>query len=78
MSDPLLSTSTAVAITPSDSVDLPNGPTGLGVYVGVAGDVTAIVGGNTVTYKAAVGRLNIRASRILATGTTATNLIAEY
>jgi hypothetical protein len=66
------------AVTPSDSVDLPE--TTRALYVGGAGNVrlTARDGG-TVTYTgvAAGQRLPIRAVRVLATGTTATNIIGE-
>lgn len=65
------------AITPSDTTVL----SGLrGVYVGGAGDVTVISGdgGTTVTFKAVpVGTiLPISPSKVKATGTTATLLVA--
>jgi hypothetical protein len=65
------------AVTPSDSTVL----TGVrGIYVGGTGDLT-VVGGDgatTVTFKAVpVGTvLNISPSKVKATGTTATLLVA--
>jgi hypothetical protein len=66
-----------VAITPSDTVDIPGGQI-RGFYVGVAGNV-AVVGpdGSVVTYPSlAVGVAHpIQAVRINATNTTATGII---
>jgi hypothetical protein len=67
------------AVTPSDSVDLTQVTRAL--YVGGAGDVTLITaGGDTALFKAVpVGTtLNVRAARVTATGTTATNLLALW
>jgi hypothetical protein len=65
----------AEAITPSDAAFL--SPTT--VYVGVTGDVTVEpwVGDNTVTFVAvpAGTAVPVRAKRVLATGTTATDLV---
>jgi hypothetical protein len=74
----------AVAVTPSDTVDIAFSPAlqaGLtirGLYIGVTGDVSVITsGGDTVLFKAApVGLLQVRAARVRATGTTATNILA--
>lgn len=68
----------AAAITPSDTVDLPS--QAKAIYVGGAGDVLATIGGTDVTFKAVpVGTvLHITATRVKATGTTATNLVALY
>jgi hypothetical protein len=70
--------SRAVAVAPSNTVDLVNATRG--VYIGVAGDLTAdLVGGSTnVLFKAlAVGIVHpLRVSRIYATGTTATSILA--
>lgn len=69
----------AFDVTPSNTVDLPI--TTRGFYVGVGGNVKVdTAGGETVTF---VGCLSgsyhpIRAKRIYATGTTATNLIGLY
>lgn len=69
--------SKAVAVAPSDSTNLNYECRSL--YVGVSGDVTAVVGGTAVLFKAApVGVLPIRCTRVNATGTTATNIVALY
>jgi len=73
----------ALAITPSDGADL----TWItrAIYVGVSGDVKVDMGdkdtvsgqGVGIVFKAVpVGLLHIRARRVYATGTTATNLVA--
>lgn len=73
----------AFAVIPSDSADLANGAT-RSLYVGGAGDVTVVMGEDTtatpVTFKAVpVGTLlPIQVSRVRATLTTATNLVALY
>lgn len=70
----------AVAVTPSDSVDL--GFVTRGLYVGVAGDVTVnmVTSGATILFKAvpAGTLLPISVSRVLATGTTATSMTAVW
>lgn len=66
------------AITTSDTVDLSF--VTRSIWVGVTGDIAIIPYGNTtaVTYKAVpAGRWNVRATRVMATNTTATNLVAE-
>ena len=65
------------AVTPSDSTVLT--PT-RALYVGVTGDVTALMmNGETITFKAAaVGILPIQVTKVLATGTTAANIIALW
>ncbi len=67
--------SKAVAATPSDSADLPF--VTRAVYVGGSGDVAVqLRDGTSVTFTAVpVGLLKIRAHRVLATGTDATNLV---
>jgi hypothetical protein len=66
-----------VAIVPDDANDLPTSTRG--IYVGTTGDVVAILVGDTLatTYTAVPGGsvLPIRAKRVKATGTTATNLV---
>lgn len=77
--DLLSPASNAAAVTTSDSTDLPTSSKRL--WVGGAGNVKVnTVGGSTVTYTAvpAGAYLNVRASRVFATGTTATNIVAEY
>ena len=69
----------AAAVTPSNTVDLPTASKRL--WVGAIGDVTLItVGGDTVTYTAvpAGTYLNVRAARVKSTGTSASNIVAEY
>jgi hypothetical protein len=70
------SASRAAAVTPSDSVDIAFLPRAL--YIGTTGDVTADVGGTTVLFKNVPSGyiLFIKASRVRATGTTATNIVA--
>ena len=67
----------AAPVTPSDSAALAEPANRL--YVGGAGDVTLkTIAGNTVTFKAVpVGTtLDVGAIAVLATGTTATNIVA--
>jgi hypothetical protein len=68
----------AFVVAPNDGVDLSNVTRGL--YVGVSGDVSATMfGGETVLFKAVpVGVLPVRLSRIMATGTGATNMVGLY
>jgi len=68
----------AFAITPNDSADLSY--TTRAIYVGGSGNVKAtLVGGDTVTFSSVpVGVLWIRATKVFATGTTATNLLGLY
>lgn len=76
----ILTAQKAVAVTPSDSVDLAAGPT-KGLYVGGAGNVAVqMQDGSSVTFTAlAVGVFhNISVKRVLATGTTAASIIALY
>lgn len=68
----------AAAVTPSDSTVL---PTTNGIYVGGAGNVAVtMVGGQVVTFTAPlVGSvLPVRATKVMATNTTATLLIALW
>lgn len=80
MGDDLLSPARhAAAVTPSDTADLSTSSKRL--WVGSAGNVkVTTVGGDTVTYTAvpAGAYLNVRAARVFATLTTATNIVAEY
>lgn len=68
----------AIAITPSDTT---KHQASKGVYVGVAGDlVTVMAGGNQVTRVGVVSGVVHPWSviSIMATGTTATDIILEY
>jgi hypothetical protein len=67
----------AVAVTPSDTVGITECSA---LYIGTTGDVTIITpGGQTVTLKTVpVGMLEVKASYVKATGTTATNIVAFY
>lgn len=65
------------AITPSDTVNFSRETHG-GIYVGGTGDVVAVLyDGSTVTFTAVPAGtiLPVRAIRVNATGTTATNLV---
>lgn len=67
----------AVEVTPSDATDL--SPTARALYVGGAGTLEVIMqSGDTVTFTNAEGVLPIRVKRVLATGTTATGIVALY
>lgn len=70
----------AVAITPSDTAgDV--FPFPRGIYVGVAGDVTMIMKGKagSVLFKnMTTGEHALRPVQIMATGTTATDILALY
>lgn len=71
--------SNAVAVTPSDSVNLTNPSRSL--YIGGAGNVTVVtVGGQTITFPSvpAGSLLPIQVSRVNATLTTATNIISLW
>ena len=71
--------SMAADVTPSDSAPLPIASKRL--WVGGAGNVSLVTtGGVSVTYAGvpAGTYLNVRAAQVNATGTTATNIIAEY
>jgi hypothetical protein len=66
----------AVAVTPSDTVDLATVAKAL--YIGGAGDVKVLVGGEEVVFKAVpVGTvLPVAAQRVFATGTGASFIVA--
>lgn len=68
----------AAAVTLSDTVDLDRVCRAL--HVGVAGDLVVIMADDTVavTIKANKGLLPIMVSRVLATGTNATDILALY
>ncbi|MEK9213141.1 spike base protein, RCAP_Rcc01079 family [Sphingomonas sp. 2378] len=73
----------AVAIVPADAADLADIPKG--IYVGTGGDITMIgagapSGATGVTWKnvPAGALIPFRPRRILATGTTAANMLGLY
>lgn len=69
----------AAAVTPSDSTDLTRPAHAL--YIGVTGDVTAILINDTasVTFTAVpVGIFDIQVDRVLSTGTTASGIRALF
>lgn len=77
--DLLAPASNAAAVTTSDTADLTYASKRL--WVGGPGAVKVnTVGGATVVYAAvpAGTYLKVRATRVYATGTTATNIVAEY
>jgi hypothetical protein len=68
----------AVAVTPSDSVDLPEFTTAL--YVGGSGDLrVTMMDGEIVTFTAApAGWHPIRVRRVWSSGTTAASIVAVW
>lgn len=71
--------SQAAAVTPSDTVPLPFASKRL--FVGGAGNVALVTtGGAMVTYTGVPAGfyLQVRAATVKATGTTATDIVAEY
>ena len=69
----------AAAVTPADGADL--GTVARSLYVGGGGDVKVdMAGSGTVTFVAvpAGSILPVRAKRVYATGTTATNIVALW
>lgn len=71
--------SNAAAVTTSDTTDLDN--TTRYLYVGGAGNLSLIFkGGQTVTLNSvpAGTMLHVRVTRVRATGTTATNIVALW
>jgi len=67
----------AAVVTPNDSVDLPLKARAL--FVGGAGNIAVVTrGGSSVTFTgvAAGSILPVAVNRVLATGTTATNIMA--
>lgn len=69
----------AAAVTPNDGTDLPNGVC-RSLYVGGTGNIVLITAqGDTVTFNAVpVGFFPVRCSRVKATLTTATAIVALY
>jgi hypothetical protein len=77
--DSLASASDAVVVTPSNTVNFTRGPC-RSLYVGSGGNIAVVIGGETITFaNAAAGSvLPIKVSRVDATGTTASSLLALY
>jgi hypothetical protein len=71
-------TTKAAAVTPNDTNDLTY--TSKRLHIGTGGTVKIdTAGGDTVTYTAATGTyLNVRAKRVYSTGTSTSNIVAEY
>lgn len=72
--------SNAAAVTPSDTVNFTFGNAS-GLYVGGAGNVVVVTLGNQViTFVGVVAgtTLYVKAKRVNATNTTATNIVALY
>ena len=69
----------AVAVTKSDTTSFLQGQC-RSLYIGGAGDVSAVVGGATVVFKAAPAGsvLPVECTRVNATATTATDIVALY
>lgn len=69
----------AAAVTPSDSVDIPQGRC-RALYVGVTGNVSVVMNGATVVFVAvpAGSILPVVASRVNLTGTTAASIVALF
>lgn len=68
----------AAAVTPNDSTNLTE--TTVSLYIGTAGTLkVSFEDGSTATYAAiAAGRHPLRVNRVWSTGTSATNIVAEY
>lgn len=65
-------------ITPSDTVNITDGETNY-IYVGVTGNVTCVCNGVVVLFSnLAVGYHPIKTTRVNATGTTATTMLAAH
>lgn len=69
------------AVTPSDSTNIPDGPC-TSLYIGTGGDVTLIASADStsVAYMNVPSgyTLLVQAKKVLATGTTATDIVAQY
>lgn len=78
MAGPIASFKSIVAITPSDSVDLPGGYC-QALMVGVAGAAKVTdANGNTVTIPLLAGITFVAVRRVWATGTTAINMFSLH
>jgi hypothetical protein len=78
----------AAAVTPSNTTDIPSvsaqdgkGNNGCVLYIGGSGNLAVItVGGDTVTFNSVIAGtfIPVQVLRVLATGTTATNILALW
>jgi len=69
--------SNAAPVTPSDTADLPFVSRAL--YIGTPGDVHVLTNeGQDVLYKGLTGTKVLRVARVFASGTTASDIIAEW
>lgn len=70
---------TLIAVTPSDTADLAVGAT-RAIHVGTAGTLAVVdMNGNAAVLRSLDGQYHpVRVRRILATGTTATDIVALY
>ena len=76
--DSTATAASAIAVTPSDTVVFADGEC-RALYVGVAGNITGLVNGAAVLFTAVpVGVLPVRFTRINATATAATSMLALY
>ncbi len=66
----------AFLIIPDDASDLAEKPRS--IYVGGTGDIVIRMNGVDVTFESVSGILPVRPERVLATGTTATNIVGLY
>lgn len=68
-----------LAVTPSDSADLSNGPA-RALYVGTSGDIAVIMADGTsgTIRSAAAGYHPLQVRRVKTTGTTESNILALY
>ena len=76
---PMASAANAVAVTPSDTVNLTNAT--IALYVGTTGNLSVVMNGSgsTVVFDTVpVGWYWLSVSRVNATGTTATNIVALW
>lgn len=69
----------ALSVVPSDTVDLSKGVS-RGLYIGGTGNIAVILSSGTqITLNSIpVGFTNLSVSRVLSTGTSATNIVALY
>lgn len=67
----------AAAVTPNDAADL--AVAGRALYVGTAGNLAVVtVGGSAVTLSGVSGWVPVRVARVLATGTTASDIVVLW